>query len=84
MHSISDTETILNSTPVEAEVMPPKRTSNVTQRKSDRNSNLLKLPPQNGRSGSLSGGSSPRKPSSRTNSPAFLKVRRPNLIPCQN
>ncbi|XP_073840477.1 kinesin-like protein at 61F [Musca autumnalis] len=80
-NSISDTETILNSTPVEAEVMPPKRNSNVTQRKSDRNSNLLKVPPQqNGRSGSPAGSISPRKGgSSRTNSPAYLKQNKENI-----
>ncbi|XP_075159680.1 kinesin-like protein at 61F [Haematobia irritans] len=79
MHSISDTETLLNSTPVETEVTPSVRTSYVTQRKSDRNSNLLKVPQQNGRPGSLSGSISPRKPASRTNSPAFLKENKENI-----
>ncbi|XP_059227012.1 kinesin-like protein Klp61F [Stomoxys calcitrans] len=80
MQSISDTETLLNSTPVEAEEIQRMRVSYVTQRKSDRNSNSLKVPQQNGRPGSLSGGSSPRKPSSRTNSPAFIKENKENIV----
>ncbi|XP_005188525.3 kinesin-like protein Klp61F [Musca domestica] len=79
-NSISDTETILNSTPVETEIVPPKRNSYVTQRKSDRNSNLLKVPPQsNSRSGSPADSISPRKGSSRTNSPAYLKQNKENI-----
>ncbi|XP_061389996.1 kinesin-like protein Klp61F [Musca vetustissima] len=78
-NSISDTETILNSTPVETEVVPPNRNSYITQRKSDRNSNLLKVPPQKSRSGSPAGSISPRKGSSRTNSPAYLKQNKENI-----